>query len=132
MLQWPAYAISINQLRYTKFKDRIDLTLLDLKKFYEVIKNDTFSVESVKKIIGECELSRAYLNTYTLMWLCSFKSFEDFIDSRKLVFLCNTSDKENYHPFMFANENVREIKDDEFKKYFESLKRILQVNINLD
>lgn len=42
-LKWPSYALSINTLRANRsFNDRIDLTLADIQKFYEVIAKKIF------------------------------------------------------------------------------------------
>lgn len=80
-LAWPSHACSINQLRgcRTIFDDRIDLTLLDIQKFYNLIKGKSFSVELINAIEKHCCLSMAYLNAKTFAWLCSFSDFDDFI-----------------------------------------------------
>ncbi len=48
-LVWPAYAVSINQMRSNKstFNDRLDLTLIDIQKFYEIVRNKRFSIELI-------------------------------------------------------------------------------------
>ncbi len=89
-LIWPAYALSINQMRGYKSTcdDRIDLTLIDIQKFYEKIAGETeLSIGLIKKLTDAkngCVLARAYLNLMTFSWLCSFKDFDDFVKQRKL------------------------------------------------
>lgn len=101
-LIWPSYAMSINQQRGYKnlFDDRIDLLLIDLKKFYDIIRdnsiinnNSSIITYNQAKKISECELSRAYLNVYTLVWLRSFGNFEKFVDENELnVFVEKVND----------------------------------------
>ena len=102
-LVWPSYALSINQQRGYKniFDDRIDLLLIDIKKLYDIISNDSIvnnnsSIITYKqaKEISECRLSRAYLNVYTLIWLKSFENFERFVDENNLnIFVEESGDK---------------------------------------
>lgn len=80
VLFWPAYAVSINTLRSVKYKDRIDLLLNDIRKFYEIVKNDTeLTIDIMKKIWTDCELARAYIYPNTFYWLRSFGNFNNFI-----------------------------------------------------
>ena len=37
VLVWPGYAMSINALRRSKYKDRLDLLLIDIEKFYKTV-----------------------------------------------------------------------------------------------
>jgi len=85
-LIWPAYSISINQMRSNKgtFNDRIDLTLIDIQKFYKIVEGKKLSIETFNTIVDECILGRAYLNIMTFSWLSSFKNFDDFIEKRHL------------------------------------------------
>ncbi len=87
-LIWPAYSISINQLRSNKgtFNDRIDLMLIDIQKFYKIVEGKKMSIEILNNIAdkSKCSLGRAYLNSITFSWLCSFENFDDFIDKRHL------------------------------------------------
>ena len=84
-LVWPGYAESINQMRSSKFKDRIDLLLIDIFTFYKVTKDENvITKELVQKIWDNCKLARAYLYPNTFYWLKSFDSFEGFVRERKL------------------------------------------------
>lgn len=68
---WPKHKLpTINTLRYTKYHDRIDLTLFDFKQFF------------ADKITP---LNAAYNNQETAFWLAKFNgSFKQFIDSMQL------------------------------------------------
>ena len=84
-LCWPAYAMSINQMRSVKFNDRLDLLFIDLYNFYEIIsENPEISEKTITKIWRECELARAYIFPHTFYWLRSFGDFKNFICTRKL------------------------------------------------
>lgn len=50
VLYWPAYAMSINTMRSSKYKDRIDLLLNDINLFYKIVDEKTeLTTEIVKK-----------------------------------------------------------------------------------
>lgn len=84
-LCWPAYAMSINQMRRAKFNDRLDMLFMDLCIFYDIVSDNTeISEETIKKIWENCGLARAYIFPYTFYWLRSFGDFKNFIDRRKL------------------------------------------------
>ena len=124
LLIWPSYATSINQLRYAVFKDRIDLTLLDIEKFYDVIGHEVrrgrnFSMGAYKKIEDACRLSKAYLNLHTFAWLCSFEDFSDFVVKRGLKDFVEYDGKK-YHAAAWAGSDTR-INSKDFKVYFERL-----------
>jgi len=129
-LLWPAYAMSINQMRYSIFRDRIDLTLKDIQVFYDVISDKKFSIDSISAIERECRLSRAYLNTYTLAWLCSFTSFDDFITKRKLEFLISLVDGE-YKAEAWAGHSINIISDD-YRDYFEKLVEKMTAQVEIE
>ena len=85
VLIWPGYAISINQLRSSTFKDRIDLLLIDIFNFYEVTKDENaITKELINKLWNHCRLARAYLYPNTFYWLKSFGDFDGFVRGRKL------------------------------------------------
>ncbi len=85
VLIWPGYAVSINQIRSVAFKDRIDLLLIDIFKFYEVTKDENaITKELVNKLWDHCSLARAYLYPNTFYWLKSFGNFDGFVRGRKL------------------------------------------------
>ena len=46
-LCWPAYAVSINQMRSAKYKERLDLLFIDLHKFYEIVSINTKISEKI-------------------------------------------------------------------------------------
>lgn len=98
VLVWPAYAISINQLRRASLQDRIDLLLIDLQKFYSIVSKDTnLTVDIVQKIWGDCKLARAYVFPNTYYWLRSFGSFKSFITQRNLkVFIGEDGEPERW------------------------------------
>lgn len=84
-LVWPAYAMSINQMRSAKYDDRLDLLLLDIEKFYGIVNSKTELTSLITaEIFKNCELGRAYLFPNTFYWLRSFCNFDGFIKSRKL------------------------------------------------
>ncbi len=85
VLAWPGYAVSINTLRQSKFKDRVDLLLIDLYKFFEVTNDECeLTKEIVKKIWKSCDLARAYVYPNTFYWLRKFETFDKFIKERGL------------------------------------------------
>lgn len=97
-LRWPAYMLSINQQRSykSKFDDRIDLLLLDIKELYNILVNNenqeefSISYQQIKQIKEKCKLEYAYLNIHTLIWLKSFKSFDAFIAGNRLQMFCES------------------------------------------
>lgn len=91
VLFWPAYAMSINQMRSSKFKERIDLLLNDIYLFYEKVKlnkRSELTTDVVKKIWSNCELARAYIYPNTFYWLRSFNSFDGFIKNNQRDISC--------------------------------------------
>lgn len=104
-LRWPKYALSINQQRgyKSKFDDRIDLLLLDIRKFYEIIENTeidgtvVITYEQVKQIKESCELSYAFLNLHTLIWLKNFGTFDKFIEGNNLQRFCSGKSVDNHY-----------------------------------
>ncbi len=84
-LVWPAYAMSINQMRHARYNDRLDLLLLDIEKFYDIVGSNIELTPHVTAEIHEnCDLGRAYLFPNTFYWLRSFGNFDGFIKSRRL------------------------------------------------
>ena len=87
-LKWPSYALSINTLRANRsFNDRIDLTLADIQKFYEVIAKKDISFDLFQYIVNDSQLKLryAYYNVMTFSWLKQFEEFENFINQNKLT-----------------------------------------------
>lgn len=113
-LFWPAYAMSINMMRSSKFKDRIDLLLYDIYLFYEKVNKKTeLTANVVKEIWKDCELARAYIYPNTFYWLRSFNNFDGFIknDQRDIsCFVPNPIDK----PWAGTGEGFT-------KEYYEAL-----------
>lgn len=90
VLQWPAYMMSINQMRSNKkYDDRIDLLLNDIFLFYKIVDKKTeLTSDVVKKIWESCDLARAYLFPKTFYWLRSFKNFDGFIKNGERDISC--------------------------------------------
>jgi hypothetical protein len=88
-LAWPAYAMSINQMRYAEYRDRIDLLLKDIERFYDVIgDNKELTLYLVTKMCNSnCKLARAYIFPLTFYWLCSFNNYYGFLnhEDHKLI-----------------------------------------------
>lgn len=78
---WPKHkAPTINTLRYTIYRDRIDCLLYDLKMYFE----------------GEITpMNNAYENGTTKLWLSKFKNFQNFVV--KMKFNDYVDDKHNVY-----------------------------------
>lgn len=86
IIYWPSHNGGINSCKALVFADRIDYTLYDIMKFFEIISQNK-EAETVKKkeiIYSQCKLGSAFIKDITYGWLCKFGGFEDFIMSRKL------------------------------------------------
>ena len=83
-LAFPVQKNSLNQLRGTLLKDRIDYTLFDIKLFYDNA--------------AHLKLQKAYEQKSTRDWLLSFGSFNRFIDQMKLNYFVysNSEDLSSY------------------------------------
>lgn len=89
VLYWPAYAMSINTMRSSKYKDRIDLLLNDINLFYKIVDEKTeLTTEIVKKIWENCDLARAYIFPNTFYWLRSFENFDNFVKNKQRDLSC--------------------------------------------
>lgn len=119
-LCWPAYAMSINQMRSAKFNDRLDLLFIDLYNFYEIVsKNPEISEKTITEIWRECKLARAYIFPHTFYWLRSFGDFKNFICSRKLnSFL----EEKGGRPVEWGNSR-KEFDKEYFDKLIEKVKQ---------
>lgn len=126
---WPAYSISINQMRSNKgtFNDRIDLTLIDIQKFYKIVENKNFSIEIFNTIMDKCILGRSYLNIMTFSWLCSFKNFNDFIEKRHLQSYVTVTEENNIEKYTAEiwtkNKNTNEFDSDYFNALCERVRK---------
>ena len=74
---WPVHRVpTINTARYSKFKDRLDLLLVDLSNYY----------------LGKPTLlNNVYNQPLTKLWLDSFESFDNFVKVMKLKPFVNDS-----------------------------------------
>ncbi len=123
-LCWPAYAMSINQMRSAKFNDRLDLLFIDLYNFYEIVSENTeLSEKSITKIWRECKLARAYIFPHTFYWLRSFIDFKNFMNSRKLnPFL----EEKSGRPVEWGN-SIKGFDDEYFEKLIEKVNQYKKV-----
>lgn len=123
-LCWPAYAMSINQMRSAKFNDRLDLLFIDLYNFYEIVSENTeLSEKSITKIWRECKLARAYIFPHTFYWLRSFIDFKNFMNSRKLnPFL----EEKSGRPVEWGN-SINGFDDEYFEKLIEKVNQYKEV-----
>lgn len=124
-LIWPAYSISINQMRSNKgtCNDRIDLTLIDIQKFYNIVEGQKLSIEILNNIVDQCILGRAYLNSMTFSWLCSFKNFDDFIDKRHLQAYVTEKNNKKYNAEIWTkNKDKNKFDRDYFNALCERIK----------
>lgn len=88
---WPRHkAPTINTYRYTKYLDRIDYILFDLKRY--------FSGE-------DTPMKNAYLQPETRLWLSKFVDFKDFIVQMKLEKFVN----EDYEVLDILSNNQKVI-----------------------
>lgn len=84
-LVWPIHNLpTINSERYQQFRDRVDYTLYDIKKFYDIPTNLRKDIEDE---INKLKLRNVYL-TPSYTWLNTFEDFNDFIENMKLECWC--------------------------------------------
>lgn len=84
-LFWPPHYGGINSCKANVFDDRVDYTLYDIKKFYDIIKEYAGDEKRIKEQIEKnCKLGTAFIKDKTYGWLCAFNNFRDFIISRGL------------------------------------------------
>ena len=89
VLYWPTYAMSINTMRSSKYKDRIDLLLNDIYEFYTIVNDKTELTSTIVENIWEkCDLARAYIFPNTFYWLRSFKNFDNFVKNKQRDLSC--------------------------------------------
>lgn len=105
-LVWPAYAMSINQMRYSKYRDRLDLLLIDIQKLYQIINKDSeLTPQLINSIMNDCELGRAYIFPYTFYWLRHFGSFKEFIEKRNLSVFVSKGNQVSYIAEKWTDSN---------------------------
>lgn len=118
-LYWPTYAISINQLRASKFKDRVDLLLNDIREFYKIVNENTqLTDDIVKEIWEKCELAQAYLFPNTFIWLRSFKNFSGFCKKGKKDISCFSPTE--------SEQIWKETGEGRTKEYYKELKKRIE------
>lgn len=127
VLMWPVQSLSINQKRGFKsvFDDRLDLTLMDIQDFYDCVKGKKLSVGTINDIKKRCVMSDVFLNEPTLMWLCSFKDFDEFIRERNLsVFVKLENDGKYYAESWIGDtkEKREKFKEEYYKQLLERTK----------
>ena len=79
---WPVHVGSINQLRGLILDDRVDLTLIDIAKFYDILDRSKTRECNAKHILEECALGKAFVNEITYNWLYKYRDFSDFVEER--------------------------------------------------
>lgn len=126
-LCWPAYAMSINQMRSAKFNDRLDLLFIDLYNFYDIVSENTkISEKLIAEIWKKCELARAYIFPNTFYWLRSFGNFKNFVCSRKLnPFL----EEEDGRPVEWVNSE-KGFDEEYFDKLLEKVNQYKNSDVN--
>lgn len=131
-LLWPAYAMSINQQRGFKSicDDRIDLLMIDLQKFYNIINEDDKDYfEIIKRIQNDCCLFRAYLNMFTFIWLKSFGTFDKFIEDNHYDKFVKKDIKADGRSYECKALNWTQTKEFD-QKYFDALIKRLEGKVD--
>lgn len=116
LFAWPVHKGSINQLRGLILDDRVDLTLIDIAKFYEIIDRSETYKYNAQRVKKECKLGTAFANEITYNWLIKYRDFSDFVEKRGLQFLVKEIEESKYIPEEWTNqvpekENVYKIQD---------------------
>lgn len=149
IIKWPSHRLSINQLRYACFKDKIDYTLYDIKRFYKfyepIFNEDTYLDDNQIVQVHQsnnCKMKKAMLVECTYNWFKEMKTFRNFIETRSLQkFVCERKDEHGKmaievldiaHYNRDKKEEEQEIIKDYSaegyvwdKEYYENLKAIL-------
>lgn len=115
---WPKNTNSINQRRYSKYKDRIDFLLFDIKSYFEG---------------KQTNMSPSYENQLTKIWLSQFNNdFKYFVDTMRFQ---DFVDK-NYDVINFGAEQDKNILSlyeykgdkDTLRIYFDNIFKIYKSN----
>ena len=129
-LVWPSRTWSINQARRSLGNDdRLDLLLQDINTFYNICDRynaEGLSAEFINEIIAEIpKTCYAFLNMPTLIWLCSFSNFKDFIEKCNLKFFVDeeehgyvTNKWDNYYKNLY--ERTIRYKEDRNRKEYSN------------
>lgn len=129
-LVWPAYAMSINQMRYSKFKDRLDLLLIDIQKFYTIInKQKQLTPEIISQIMDYCEIGRAYIFPHTFYWLQSFNSFDEFISKRNFEAFIDLDTNNNFIAQNWIGNDNNTFNQEYYKELLHRVKKYKKINI---
>ncbi len=106
VLVWPSRTWSINQARRSLGNDdRLDILLMNIECFYVCCDKYNRSLSSgfIKEIMETLpNMCYAFLNMPTLIWLCQYESFTEFIMNRQLSAFVSTKENE-YHAFEWEN-----------------------------
>lgn len=128
-LVWPRHNNpTINTLRYSVFKDRVDYTLFDISKFFDCKEkfDKNKNQEQFENSVNICKLRNAYLNKLgTYNWLMTFDGFEDFIDKMCLIRFVNSEYKVidlEYNSVIYEYRNSYSFTE----TYLENLKNIIE------
>lgn len=127
-LFWPKHRGGINSCKANVFYDRVDYTLYDIKKFYEILAEyKVYGEQKVKKELEkQCRLGTAFIKSDTYNWLCELQEFSYFIDSRGLRKFVNSKleviDLETNKPII-GYKNIYAYD----KAYYDNLKRVLLI-----
>lgn len=126
-LKWPVQSMSINQKRgfSSVFDDRLDMTLIEIENFYKAVENEHYSVSSILKIKDSCRaMWSVFLNEPTLMWLCSFANFSEFVIANNLqVFVKEKKENVEYEAVKWTNEEGEKARQFSKEYYTELIKR---------
>lgn len=96
---WPKHAVpTINTLRFSIYRDRIDFLLFDLKQYFSGC---------------DTPMSKVYSSNETRNWLKQFSNFSNFIDKMKLEKFVN----EDYEVYDISKKNTSIIGRNDFEDF---------------
>ena len=127
-LFWPRHRGGINSCKANVFNDRVDYTLFDIKRFYEILERyKVCGEQEIKKEVKEqCKLGNAFIKLETYNWLCELETFSKFIESCRLE---KFVDSEFQVIDLETNEPITDYKKKYAydKKYYGNLKRLMLI-----
>ncbi len=127
-LFWPKHRGGINSCKAVVFDDRLDYTLFDIKRFYEILEEyKGYGEQEIKKEVEkQCKLGTAFIKSETYNWLCAFKTFADFVENRGLKKFVNSKlevvELETNKPITYYKKKYVYN-----KAYYDSLKRLMLI-----